>query len=113
MEQSIDRQLAKAAHALRPVRVVNGEAVHFTATTFPQGPRGGCERTLRIARLTGDLGRVGDPLGDLWVDVLDKNGDILQEWPVGPKCFEHLRRKLKFVREPAGANQAKTLDQKG
>lgn len=95
---TIDQQLAKAAHALRPVRVIKGEAVHYTATTFPENPKAGCERTLRIANVTGELGRVGEPLGDLWLDVLDENGDIIQEWPVGPKCFEHLRRKLRFVR---------------
>lgn len=99
-ELTIDQQLAKTAHALRAVRVIKGEAVNYTATTFPDAPRAGCERTLRIARVTGELGRAGDPLGDLWLDVLDENGDILQEWPVGPKCFAHLRRKLRFVREP-------------
>lgn len=98
-ELTIDQQLAKTAHALRPVRVIKGEAVNYTATTFPNGPRAGCERTLRVAQVTGDLGRAGGQLGDLWLDVLDENGDILQEWPLGPKCFEHLRRKLRFVRE--------------
>lgn len=96
---TIDQQLAKEAHALRPVRVVAGVPQHYTATTFPGDPRGGCERTLRVANVTGDLGRVGDPCGDLWLDVLDENGDIIQEWPLGRKCFEHLRRRLKFVRE--------------
>ena len=100
-ELTIDQQLARGAHALRPVRVIKGEAVNYTATSFPGAPRAGCERTLRIAKVTGELGQAGAPLGDLWLDVLDENGDIIQEWPVGPKCFEHLRRKLRFVRERA------------
>lgn len=99
--QTIGQQLAKTAHALRPVRIVNGEAIHYTATTFPKDPWAGCEHTLRVAHVTGDLGQPGGTLGGLWVDVLNENGDIIQEWPMGRKCFEHLRRKLKFVREPA------------
>ncbi len=104
--QTIGQQLAKTAYALRPVRIVNGEAIHYTATTFPKDPWAGCERTLRVAQVTGDLGRPGGTLGDLWVDVLNENGDILQEWPVGQKCFEHLRRKLRFVREPVGQHKS-------
>lgn len=104
--QTIGQQLAKTAHALRPVRIVNGEAIHYTATAFPKDPWAGCERTLRVAQVTGELGRAGGPLGDLWLDVLDENGDILQEWPVGPKCFEHLRRKLRFVRESGSSRNS-------
>lgn len=96
---SIDEQLAKTAHALRPARLENGKIVHYSAVTFPADPRAGCERILRITQVRGDLGQADGNIGDLWIDVLDQNGDILQEWPVGPKGFELLRRKVRFVRE--------------
>jgi hypothetical protein len=96
---SIDEQLAKTAHALRPARLVSGRIVHYSAVTFPSDPRSGCERTLRIAQVRGDLGQADGDISDLWIDVLDQHGDILQEWPVGPKGFELLRSKLRFVRE--------------
>lgn len=102
---TINQQLHQRAHALRPVRILNGEAVHYTATTFPAAPRSGCERLLRQAEVTGDLGKVGKPLADTWIDVLAENGDILQEFPSGPKSFGFIRRKTKAVREwPMGRN---------
>jgi len=55
---------------------------------------------LRILDATGHLnGRPGAKLDDLWVDVLDESGDILQEWPIDRRGFEYLRTKLRFVRE--------------
>lgn len=99
-EIRIDAVLAAKAHALRPVRIVKGEPVHYTATTFPNDPRAGCERMLRILDATGHLsGYPGDQIDTLWVDVLDEGGDILQEWPIDRRGFEYLRRKLRFVRE--------------
>lgn len=95
----INDLLSVNAHALRPVRIVQGNAVHYTATTFPNGPRAGCSQMLRMAEVTGGLGRVGEELQDFWVDVLDANGDILQEWPANKRCFDYLRRKLRCVRE--------------
>jgi len=96
----IDKLLPPEAHALRPVRIVRDVAVHYSATTFPQNPRGGCELTLRRLGGFGHLtGVPGDKLEDLWVDVLDAQGDILQEWPITRKGMEYLRRTLRFVRE--------------
>lgn len=99
-ELRVNDVLAATAYALRPVRIVNGEAMHYTATTFPRGARSGCERMLRILDATGHLtGRPGDRLEDLWIDVLDEHGDILQEWPIDRRGFRYLRSKLRFVRE--------------
>jgi hypothetical protein len=101
MRPRTDVFLAPTAHALRPVRALkNNDCVHYTATTFPNGPRAGCERMLRILDATGHLkGVPGDKLEDLWLDVLDDAGDILQEWPIDRRGFEYLRSKLRFVRE--------------
>lgn len=96
----IDKLLPPAAHALRPVRVVKDVAVHYSATTFPQGPRAGCELTLRRLGGFGYLAGIpGNKLEDLWVDVLNASGDIIQEWPITRKGMEYLRRTLRFVRE--------------
>jgi len=99
MKPVINDLLSVSAHALRPVRMVQENPVHYTATTFPNGPRAGCSQMLRMADVTGGLGHAGEELKDFWVDVLDANGDILQEWPINKKCFDYLRRKLRFVRE--------------
>lgn len=82
--------------ALRPVRIVNDTAVHYTATTFPNDPRGGCELALRRCDAFGYL---ANELGDLWVDLLDDIGDIVQEVPLTRRGFEYLRRTLRFRRE--------------
>lgn len=98
--EAIDKLLATEAHALRPVRVVKDAPVHYSATTFPQGPRSGCELYLRRMASFGYLaGTPADKPEDLWVDVLDANGDILQEWPINRKGMEYLRRTFRFVRE--------------
>lgn len=91
--------LDKSAHALRLVRIVREEAVHFTPVTFKGGAFEGCVTMLRRAQICDDLGFPGDPFGDTWVDVLDESGDIVQEWPCGAKSFSYLRRKLGAVRE--------------
>lgn len=97
---AIDKLLPPEAHALRPVRIVKDVAVHYSATTFPENPRAGCELTLRRLGGFGYLtGVPGDNLEGLWVDVLDVQGDILQEWPITRKGMEYLRRTLRFVRE--------------
>lgn len=96
----INKLLSLEAHALRPVRVVKNVPVHYSATTFPNNPRAGCELILRRMGCFGHLaGVAGDKLNDLWVDVLDAQGDILQEWPITRKGIEYLRRTLRFVRE--------------
>ena len=96
---TVDAALHANAFALRPVRMVKDVAIHYSATTFPQSPRSGCERLLRILDSTGHLmGYPGSDLDDLWVDVLDDQGDILQEWPIDRGGFEYLRRKLRFVK---------------
>jgi hypothetical protein len=88
--------LAADAHALRPVRMMGGELRHFTAASFPGGERAGCGLALRRCEAFGYLAAQSQ---DCWVDVLDSNGDILQEVLVTRRGFEYLRRTLKFVRE--------------
>jgi len=96
----VAERLAPGAHALRPVRMRGDDLVHYSATTFPKDPLRGCLLTLRRLEAFGHLAGVpGDKLENLWVDVLDAKGDILQEWPITRKGFEYLRRTLRFVIE--------------
>lgn len=92
-----DVQLHPDAVALRPVRVMGEEMRLYTATTFPDGPWRGCELTLRRCMAFGYLVEESD----LIIDVLDENGDIIQDYSVSRDGFEYLRRVLQFRVEEA------------
>lgn len=93
-----DEPIHEQAHALRPARIIDGGLRHYTGTTFPGGPRAGCELYMRRCEA---FGHVKDDGSDCWVDVLDHQGDILQEIPVTVAGFNYLRRVLKFQLESA------------
>ena len=86
--------LNENAHALRPVRamVKDNRFRVYTATTF-KTPFKGCHLTLRRCDAFGYLKEEG---ANLVLDVLDKNGDIIQDFPLTKKGFEYLRRVLRF-----------------
>ena len=86
----------KQAFALRPVRLLKEDALHYTATTFPDGPYAGVEITIRRLEAFGYL---REPHPNLSVDILDAAGDILNEVPISRRGFEYLRRVLRFRRE--------------
>ncbi len=101
-EYPIAAGLPATAHALRPMRIDRSEnAIHYEATTFPNGPYKGCELTIRRMECFGYvLPSNPDGLeGSRFVDVLDANGDILDTLPVTQTGFEYMRRFLKFRRE--------------
>ncbi len=85
--------LDKNAFALRPVRMLvkTNEFVHYEALTFPADPFNGCSLYLRRC-----LGNLKDDGSNLSIDVLDKSGDIIQDYPITRNGFEYLRRVLKF-----------------
>lgn len=100
MEQFME--LDPDAVALRPVRIIRTkgrDAVirHYTATTFPENPWGGCNLYLRRCRLFGGL---SDADTDLLLDVLNEAEDIIQDYNLTRKGFEYLRKKLGFVVDP-------------
>jgi hypothetical protein len=84
--------LSREAHALTVFRVLkNGEGRAYTATTFPADPFAGCARFLRLARfwLTDDA----DGYGVL--DVLNANGDIVQDFTIKDAAgFQQIKRRL-------------------
>lgn len=91
-------KLSRDAVALRPVRMnrKRNTFTYYEGTTFPRDPFGGCSLYLRRCDAFGYLVR---DEGDLLIDVLNADGDIVQDFPVSRKGFEYLRRSLKFRRE--------------
>lgn len=98
----IAASVPKTAHALRPMRIDRDEnPIHYTGTTFPKNPYAGCEITIRRMECFGHLmPREPGPLkGNLFVDILDADGDILDTLAVTREGFEYMRRVLRFRRE--------------
>jgi hypothetical protein len=95
--------LDKNAFALRPVRMLTkrNEFRYYEATTFPANPFNGCSMCLR--RCFDDL---KEDDSNLLIDVLDENGDTIQEYPITRKGFNYLRRVLKFKIEHTPSNNA-------
>jgi len=85
------------AFALRPVRVdiKNDRFINYEGTTFPKNPQSGC--SLMVRRLAAFGYIVKD--SDFVLDVLDEDGDIVQDFSISRQGFEYLRSKLKFRRE--------------
>jgi hypothetical protein len=92
------KELPLEAVALRPVRMdeKNNRFIHYEAITFPKNPYAGCELYLRRCSAFGHLQRDD---GNLMIDVLDEEGDIIAEYDINRRGFEYLRAKLKFRRE--------------
>lgn len=87
--------LHSEAFALRPTRinVSKNELIYYDAITFPNGPYAGCDVYLRRVAL---FGLSESRLSDVGLDVLNKDGDIVQELYITKRGFEYLRRCLKF-----------------
>jgi hypothetical protein len=87
------KTLHPKAHALRLARFDErkNDAVHYEAVTFPNGPRNGCWMYLTRAMLSGV-----DGAGNYLVDILDEEGDIIQDFPVSRQGARYLVRVLKL-----------------
>lgn len=92
----LDVGLHPDAVALRPMRVFRTQATVktrlYTAVTFPDGAWSGCELTLRRCMAFGYLVESND----IVIDVLNENGDIIQDYSVSREGFKYLRRVLKL-----------------
>lgn len=86
--------------ALRPIRVdhKNNLYICFDGVTWDKNQHGMCDMWLRRAAVCGEL--VDGGSGPLGIDILDKDGDIVQTLTISKRGFEYLRAKLKFRREP-------------
>lgn len=85
------------AFALRPVRVdvKNNRFINYEGTTFPKDPQSGCCVIIRRMAAFGYIMKDSN----LILDVLDEEGNIIQDFSISVDGFEYLRRKLKFRRE--------------
>ena len=83
--------LHESAFAIRPVRIVGGCLREYDAITFPCNPRAGVSIYLRRC-----LAHLQDDGSHCLLDILDKQGDIVQDYPITHSGFEYLRRSLKF-----------------
>jgi hypothetical protein len=85
------------AYGLQPVRIIRDELRVYEAVTFPKATTrwSGCERQLRILRATGGL---KDDGSHCLLDVLNEDGDIVQDIRITLAAFNYLRRTWKFRR---------------
>lgn len=80
------------AYAIRPVRLIGEDELrHYEAVYFPNNPRSGIEQYLR--QLLGDL---TDDGSGLLLDILNEDGDIVQDYPLNRSGFKFLRSRLKL-----------------
>lgn len=89
-------RLPETTHALRLVRcdVARNCFVFYEAVTWPENPRGICDMYLRRAAICGKIGEGVDSL--YTVDILDSNGDIIEELPIERKAARYLVDKLRL-----------------
>lgn len=92
------------AHALRPVYmdVKANEFKNYEAVTFPNGPAAGCDLYLR------QVGVFPKPTEKTpyTVDVLDADGDIIDEINLTREAFRYLCRRLKVKRDRGDEQEA-------
>jgi hypothetical protein len=84
------------SHALQLVRAIESKNVfrYYEATTF-RNPYAGCELYLYRCQTFGFLVEKKEDVYAV-VDVLDRNGDVIQDYGVNKKGFDFLRSQLKF-----------------
>jgi hypothetical protein len=90
-------ELHPAAHALSMFRALpDGNGRAYTAVTFPADPRGGCLQIIRMAAFVGWIvDSSTDTHGYGVLDVLDAEGDIIQDYAVvDADGFQRIKRKL-------------------
>lgn len=85
--------MPKDAFALRPVRILtDGNIRLYTATTFTDSPRSGCDTYYRRARIFGIPDDCESARGIC--DILNADGDIIEEFYLSRDALNYLIRKL-------------------
>lgn len=88
--------ILKDAFALRLIRVLkNGRMRVYEAVTFPEAD-GGPSSAIQMYLRRGMMGEPDQTESDLVVDILSKDGDIIQDFLVTKTTFRYLQRTLKF-----------------
>jgi len=86
------------AVALRPVRFMRGDEIrNYTATTFPNDPRGGCDIYYRRCKVFGGIASDNDEAGIC--DVLDERGNIVADFPLNRRGLKYLCTTLRCLVE--------------
>ncbi|UOO89078.1 hypothetical protein LVJ82_16800 [Vitreoscilla massiliensis] len=96
--------MSTRAVAIQCWQIINDETIAYETIAFKNGYKG-CERTLRIMNILGQiLLTEKQQSDDLWLDVLAEDGEILHEYPLTKSGLEYLHetykiKRLKFARE--------------
>jgi hypothetical protein len=87
------------AHALSAFRVLpNGNGRAYSATFFPRDPWAGLEQFIRQGHAVGAIKSNGDGPDYAVLDVLNEEGDIVQDFTIPTAdAFQQVRRRLKLV----------------
>ena len=95
MTSSARCDLTETAHALTVFRALPQGGRAYTATTFPSDPWQGCEHFIRKCRALGYLTDRVAAASYAVLDVLDENGDIVQDYGIpDAAAFQWIKRKL-------------------
>jgi hypothetical protein len=94
---NVKKLLNEKATGLRLVRRGKDQFIDYSEIQFSRGLVG-LEHMLKMSAIHGDIGDPGENLGDVWLDILDADGDILQEIPIGKRSFAYIKRKTKSIR---------------
>jgi len=82
------------AHALRPIRFLPDEQLQFyTAVTFPEGPKDGCDIARRRCYVSGGIAKGKEDATGI-CDVLNSDGDIVADFWLNDKGLRFLYRQL-------------------
>ena len=87
--------LVAGAHAFRLVRAnfKRNKITEYEAITFRSDPRISIDMYLRRARVAGSLQVPDSPYA---IDILNADGDIIQDFQVEKGAFDYLRRTFKL-----------------
>lgn len=94
-KNSMDASLPESAYGLRPVKHKkdSDDLTHYTAITFPSEPKSGCELYMRRCKSIGGIAKSkADTVG--LCDILDKDGDIVSDFPLNQKGLNYLISSL-------------------
>jgi hypothetical protein len=82
------------AYALRPVRFMRNEQLkYYSAVTFPENPRAGCDIYRRRCDITGGIAAGQDDATGI-CDILNERDDIVADFWLNDKGLKFLYSKL-------------------
>lgn len=98
-KRRIDLTVHEEAYVMRPVRVVGEHLRVYAGTYFPKEDNPPGVINMHLRRMLGGVTQHGAEDEYATLDILDKDGDIIQDFAITKGGFEYLRRVLKFTWE--------------